>query len=121
MNCLPVLSGETPDLLFPASNAAIQELLPTGLTKLNPYIRRAAFPLLQSRNFPVFQTRLLYIANKACLETKEALFVNEGIYDCKTGISTTVFSNGRNVEKTTKRKYEQLVIFYEYTHTVTSQ
>ena len=41
--------------------------------------------------------------------------------DCKTGISTTVFSNGRNVEKTTKRKYEQLVIFYEYTYTVTNQ
>lgn len=39
----------------------------------------------------------------------------------KTGISPTVFSNGRNVEKTTKRKYEQLVIFYEYTYTVTSQ
>ena len=49
------------------------------------------------------------------------MFVNEGICDCKTGISTTVFSNGRNVEKTTKRKYEQLVIFYEYTYTVTSQ
>ena len=55
------------------------------------------------------------------METKEALFVNEGICDGKTGISTTVFSNGRNVEKTTKRKYEQLVIFYEYTYTVTSQ
>ena len=55
------------------------------------------------------------------METKEALFVNEGNCDGKTGISPTVFSNVRNVEKTTKRKYEQLVIFYEYTYTVTSQ
>ena len=82
MNCWPVLSGETPDLLFPASNAAIQKLLPTGLTKLNPYSQRAAFPLLQSRNSPVFsnkasfvskqdfftlQTRLVWRQKKPCL------------------------------------------------------
>ena len=31
MNCLPVLSGETPDLLFSASNAAIHNKLVVGI------------------------------------------------------------------------------------------
>ena len=67
MNCLPVLSGETPDLLFPASNAAIQEFLPTGLTKLNPYNRRAAFPVTAKPKFPRF-------SNKASFVSKQGFF-----------------------------------------------
>ena len=67
MNCWAVLSGETPDLLFPASNAAIQELLPTVLTKLNPYSRASCISIAAKPKFPRF-------SNKASFVSKQGFF-----------------------------------------------